>query len=458
MSLAESILAGNLRAAARLITLIDDGDPAAVPELKRLYPATGKAAILGITGPPGAGKSTLTDQLIGKFRQRGLGVAVVAIDPTSHLSGGAILGDRVRMSRHAADPGVFIRSLGTRGHLGGISRSTHDIVNVFDAMGKEVVIIETVGVGQDEIEITRAAHTSLVVTVPGLGDEVQAIKAGVMEIADIFVVNKADRPGSEKTIGELQALVGLNHPGPRRVVAAGSGDGGQLQPGDRRTGGEDLRPSRAPGGLGARPALRGEPQPPPAGRPAAGLLPEPGAGAAAQRPDLQRPDRGDRRPPDRPLLGAGAARRPPRGGDAMSGRPLPDLTGVLLAGGRSRRMGRDKAQLEIAGKTLFERSLELLREFCATVLIAGDRPDLARPGLPALPDLYPGSALGGLYTGLAAAQTEWILVAPCDMPFPDRRIVIPPVAAPRRGRRRGAPHARRGTSRSSPSTTRTACR
>jgi GTPase len=214
MSLAESILAGNLRAAARLITLIDDGDPAAVPELKRLYPATGKAAILGITGPPGAGKSTLTDQLIGKFRQRGLGVAVVAVDPTSHLSGGAVLGDRVRMSRHAADPGVFIRSLGTRGHLGGISRSTHDIVNVFDAMGKEVVIIETVGVGQDEIEITRAAHTSLVVTVPGLGDEVQAIKAGVMEIADIFVVNKADRPGSEKTIGELQALVGLNHPGP----------------------------------------------------------------------------------------------------------------------------------------------------------------------------------------------------------------------------------------------------
>ncbi len=214
MSLAEKILAGNLRATARLITLIDDGNPLAVPELKRLYPATGRAIILGITGPPGAGKSTLTDQLIVDFRRRGLTVAVVAIDPTSHLSGGAVLGDRVRMGRHATDPGVFIRSLGTRGHLGGLSRSTHDVVNVFDAMGKEIIIIETVGVGQDEIEITRAAHTSLVVMVPGLGDEVQAIKAGVLEIADLFVVNKADRSGAEKTASELKTLVEMNHPGP----------------------------------------------------------------------------------------------------------------------------------------------------------------------------------------------------------------------------------------------------
>jgi len=212
MSLAEKIIRGDIRAAGRLISMIDDCDPTAVRELKALYPATGRAKIIGITGPPGAGKSTLTDQLIQTFRQQGKEIAVIAIDPTSHLSGGAILGDRIRMNRHATDPGVFIRSLGTRGHLGGISRSTNDVINVFDAMGKDIILIETVGVGQDEVEITRTAHTSLVVMVPGLGDEVQAIKAGLLEIADIFVLNKADRPGAEKAIADLQTLVEMNHP------------------------------------------------------------------------------------------------------------------------------------------------------------------------------------------------------------------------------------------------------
>jgi LAO/AO transport system kinase len=211
MSLAEKILNGDIRAAARLMRDIDDGMSNAVPELKKLYPHTGRAFILGVTGPPGAGKSTLTDKLIEAFRQQGKTVAVVAIDPTSPFSGGAILGDRIRMNRHATDDGVFIRSLGTRGHLGGLSRSTNDIVSVFDAMGWDVILIETVGVGQDEIEIVRTAHTSLVVMVPGLGDDIQAIKAGILEIADIFVVNKADRPEADRTARDLAMMVDMVH-------------------------------------------------------------------------------------------------------------------------------------------------------------------------------------------------------------------------------------------------------
>jgi len=211
MSLAERILHGDIRAAARLMRDIDDGMPGAVEELKKLYPRTGNAFVIGVTGPPGAGKSTLTDKLIEAFRKGGKSVAVVAIDPTSPFSGGAILGDRIRMNRHATDDGVFIRSLGTRGHLGGLSASTNDIVTVFDAMGWDVVIVETVGVGQDEVEIVRTAHTSLVVMVPGLGDDIQAIKAGILEIGDIFVVNKSDRPDADRTVRDLDVMIDMNH-------------------------------------------------------------------------------------------------------------------------------------------------------------------------------------------------------------------------------------------------------
>jgi LAO/AO transport system kinase len=207
MPLAEQVLNGDIRAAARLMRDIDDNRPQAVDELKLLYPRTGKAYIIGITGPPGAGKSTLVDQVTAAFRRRGKTVGVVAIDPTSPFTGGAILGDRIRMNRHATDEGVFIRSLATRGALGGLSRSTSDVALVMDALGMEIVIIETVGVGQDEVDIVKAAHTTCVVMVPGLGDDIQAIKAGILEIGDIFVVNKADRDGADRTARELATML-----------------------------------------------------------------------------------------------------------------------------------------------------------------------------------------------------------------------------------------------------------
>ncbi|HEY6873527.1 MAG TPA: methylmalonyl Co-A mutase-associated GTPase MeaB [Geobacteraceae bacterium] len=210
MSLAERVLRGEIRAAARLMRDIDDGLKSAVEELKRLYPHTGNAFIIGITGPPGAGKSTLVDQVTAAYRSRGKRVGIVAVDPTSPFTGGAILGDRIRMNRHADDDGVFIRSLATRGHLGGISRSTGDVVNVMDAMGMDVVIIETVGVGQDEIDIVRMAHTTVVVMVPGLGDDIQAIKAGILEIGDVFVVNKADRDEADRTVRDLAMMLEMN--------------------------------------------------------------------------------------------------------------------------------------------------------------------------------------------------------------------------------------------------------
>jgi LAO/AO transport system kinase len=207
--LAEKVLAHDQRATARVCRLADDraGDYLAI--LKDLFPHTGRAWVLGVTGNPGAGKSTLTDRLIAALRKDGKRVGVVAVDPTSPFSGGAILGDRIRMQEHSADPGVFIRSLATRGALGGLSRSAIDVVRVLDAWGADVVLVETVGVGQDELEITRMAHTTLVVMAPGLGDEVQAIKAGILECADVFAVNKADREGADATVRDLELMIAL---------------------------------------------------------------------------------------------------------------------------------------------------------------------------------------------------------------------------------------------------------
>jgi LAO/AO transport system kinase len=207
--LAARVRSGDVRAAARLMRDLDDRIPSAEGVLRELFPHTGRAQVVGLTGAPGAGKSALADRLIAHYRGAGRSVGVLAVDPTSPFTGGAILGDRIRMQDHALDPGVFIRSLATRGHLGGLSRSAADLVAVMDAMGKDVILVETVGVGQDEIEVASLAHTVVVVTVPGLGDEVQAIKAGVLEIADVFAVNKADREGADRTARELQAMLEL---------------------------------------------------------------------------------------------------------------------------------------------------------------------------------------------------------------------------------------------------------
>ncbi|MBC7359611.1 MAG: methylmalonyl Co-A mutase-associated GTPase MeaB [Desulfacinum sp.] len=209
MNLVEQILAGDVRATARLLRDIDDQLPSAREALKQLYPHTGKAYIIGFTGSPGVGKSTLVDQLALEYRKQGLTVGILAIDPTSPFTGGAILGDRIRMQRHFTDSGVFIRSLATRGHFGGLTKSTNDMITVLDAMGKDVILVETVGVGQDEVDVANCAHTTVLVTIPGMGDEIQAIKAGIMEIGNIFVVNKADREGSRKTIRELRNLIEL---------------------------------------------------------------------------------------------------------------------------------------------------------------------------------------------------------------------------------------------------------
>ena len=208
-ALATEVTAGSVRAAARACRLVDDALPGHIELLKALFPRTGRAWIVGVTGNPGSGKSTLVDGLIEVFRKQGMRVGVVAVDPTSPFSGGAILGDRIRMQRHFDDPQVFIRSLATRGALGGLSRSARDVVRVLDAWGAGVVLVETVGVGQDELEIVRAAHTTLVVMAPGMGDDVQAIKAGILECADVFAVNKADREGADATVRDLQLMIAL---------------------------------------------------------------------------------------------------------------------------------------------------------------------------------------------------------------------------------------------------------
>ncbi len=222
--LARKIREGDTRALARLASGIENRDPQALEILRELEPATGHARIVGITGPPGAGKSTLVDALALELRKRGKTLAILAVDPSSRTSGGAILGDRIRMQQHHADPGIFIRSMATRGTMGGLARATADLARLMDAAGRDYVIIETVGVGQDEIAITSVAQVTVVVLVPGMGDDVQAIKAGIMEIADIFVVNKADHAGADRVELELHAE-GFDCPILRTVATEGKGIG-----------------------------------------------------------------------------------------------------------------------------------------------------------------------------------------------------------------------------------------
>lgn len=210
LELANRVRAGELRALARAISIVEDHAHESTALLKALFPSSGKASILGFTGSPGAGKSTLVDQVAGEYRKQGKTIGVVAVDPTSPFSGGAILGDRIRMQSHYADPGIYIRSMATRGSLGGLAGTTADVATVLDASGRDLVIIETVGVGQDEVDIVTLADVTVVVLVPGMGDDVQTIKAGIMEIADVFVINKADRDGAERVEREIRAMQSLS--------------------------------------------------------------------------------------------------------------------------------------------------------------------------------------------------------------------------------------------------------
>jgi LAO/AO transport system kinase len=227
----EEIFNGNRRAAAKLMRAVDDRNPESYAILRKLYPYTGKARIIGLTGFPGSGKSTIADKLIDLYRKEGKKVGVIAVDPSSPFSGGAILGDRLRMVSRNLDDEVFIRSVASRGYLGGLSASTRDLLVIFEAMGCEIILLETVGVGQAEIDVAKAAHTCVVILVPGMGDEIQALKAGILEIGDIFVINKADREGAEKLESELLEMIafsrdeesGWRRPAIRAVATEGKG-------------------------------------------------------------------------------------------------------------------------------------------------------------------------------------------------------------------------------------------
>lgn len=233
--LATRVRSGDLRALARAATLVENRAPHAQELMRELFGYTGRALVIGVTGPPGAGKSTFTDQLSAAFRREGRTAGIIAVDPTSPYTGGAILGDRIRMQRHFDDEGVFIRSMATRGWMGGLARATTDMVLLFDAAGRDVIVVETVGVGQDEVDIARLADVTMVLLAPGMGDDVQAIKAGILEVADVFILNKADQPGIEKLERELKSSVQMSHrpdgwvpPVVRTIAAEGQGIGEAL--------------------------------------------------------------------------------------------------------------------------------------------------------------------------------------------------------------------------------------